>query len=367
MKRIVFIGFVVLLFGCSINCQKDVPLSAFRDDQSGLIGFKDQNGRVQIDAAYTDFTTARRFDKIVAVSEDKHGKAEIYYLTKSGKVNGGKNVYFFDNGPDCESEGFIRFTDAKTDKVGMLNGNGDIVIPAEYDDLSNVRNGCVIALKGAKKQYPHGNNPSGCNHFSWVGGRKYLIDTRNRIIINNINNESHLNLFSLQTGQKPVKDANRENFLGVDGRYYSFIDYQKEFQEWLNALLLHFPSEKKLMECSYHKIYIWKEPEGWTAETSSEFIHRNYDLLKNKFAAISKKNADRFFSIDGLNPFIYKTAEFDRYYNNCGEPKEWQYPIVSIVMNRKTKNDFNQDIFEFLRTENGYKLISMTIRSEKIK
>jgi hypothetical protein len=355
---------VALLFGCSINCHKDAPLSVFRDDQSGLIGFKDQNGRIRIDAAYTNFTTVRKFDKIVAVMKENN---ETYYLTKCGKKFGINSVYFFDNGPDCESEGFIRFRDNKTDKVGMFNGEGEIVIPAEYDDLSGVNNGLVIALKGAKKQYPHGNNPSGCNHFSWVGGEKYLIDTHHRIIINNFKNESLLNLFSLQTGQEPEKDANRESFLGVDGRYYSFIDYQKEFQEWLNALLLHFPSKEKMKEYSYHEIYFWKEPEGWTAEASSKFIHKNYELLKGKLEVLRKKNTEHFISIDGLNPFIYKTAEFDRYYNNCDEPKEWQYPVMSVVINRKTKNDFDQDIFEFLRTENGYKLISVTIRSEKLK
>ncbi len=63
------------------------------------------------------------------------------------------NLYFFDNGPDCESEGFIRFRDRKADKAGLLNSEGEIAIPPVYNDLTNVRNGLVIALMGAKKNF----------------------------------------------------------------------------------------------------------------------------------------------------------------------------------------------------------------------
>ena len=48
-------------------------------------------------------------------------------------IVGKDSVYIFDNTPDCENEGFIRFRDHKTDKAGMFNRNGNIVIPAEYN------------------------------------------------------------------------------------------------------------------------------------------------------------------------------------------------------------------------------------------
>lgn len=367
MKRIVLTCILLLLFGCSINAQKDTSWVTFRDDRTGLVGFRDQNNKIRIEAVYNDFTIARKFDKIVAVMEEKKGDHKTCYLTKSGKKFGINSIYFFDNAPDCESEGFIRFRDNKTDKVGMFNSEGEIVIPAEYDDLTNVRNGLVVALKGAKKKFPRDSKPSDCNHFSWVGGKEYLIDTAHNIIIDNLKYESSLNFFSLKIEQNPVKDARRQNFLGVDGRYYSFIDYEKEFLLWLNSILLNPFSREKLIECSFDKIFFWKEPDGWTAEASNEFINRNYELIKGRLKELAGQRSDYFISMDGLNPFIYGTSEFDVYFNNCREPKEWRYPVMSIVIPHKTKNDFYQDEFEFLRTESGYKLISATIRNETLK
>lgn len=366
MKKII-LTCVLIVLGCSINTQIDGLWTAFRDDNSERIGFKDKKGTIKIKAKYIDFTIARKFDKIIAVMEENNGKNETYYLTKSGKKVGRNNIYLFDNGPDCESEGFIRFRDTKTDKVGMFNGKGEVVIPAEYDDLSNVRNGLVMAVKGAKKKFPDGNKPSDCDHYRWVEGKEYLIDTHNKIIIDDFKHNSDLDFFSLKIGQEPVKDANRQSFLGVDGRYYSFIDYKKEFRQWLDASLLDSLSKEKLIANSYNKIFFWKEPDGWTSAISNEFINRNFELIKSKMTELNKKNSDYFISIEGLNPFIYETSYFDTYYNNCGEPKEWQYPVMNVIINRKTKKDSYQDNFEFLRTENGYKLISMTIKNGKLQ
>ncbi len=366
MKKIIC-TWMIILAGCSINPQTEDSWTAFRDEQSESIGFKDLRGRIRIEAQYNNFMIAERFDKIVAVMEENNGKGDAYYLTKSGKKVGRNNVYIFDNGPDCESEGFIRFKDHQRDKVGMFNGDGDVVIPAEYDDLSNVRNGLVIALKDARKKYPEGNKPSGCHHFIWEGGKEYLIDTHNKIIIDNFKDGSSLNLFSIQTGEAPLKDIRRKSYVGTDGRYYSFIDFKKEFQAWLNSSVLKSLSREKLIESSYDKIYFWKEPQGWTFEISREFINRNYDLIKNRLSELDRENSDYFISMEGLNPLIYEAPEFVSYFDNCRQPKEWQYPVLNVTVNHKTKNDFYQDIFEFLRTQNGYKLISMTIRNATLK
>lgn len=364
MKRIVLTCIVTLLFGCSINAQRDASWVAFRDDKSELMGFRDQKGKVRIEAVYNDFTIARKFDKIVAVMEENTGNNKTYYLTKSGKKFGINSIYFFDNGPDCESEGYIRFRDNNTDKVGMFNGQGEIVIPAEYDDLTNVRNGLVVALKGAKKKYPRDSKPSDCNHFSWEGGTEYLVDANNQIIINNFKNNSYLNLFSIKTGHEPVKDAHWQSFIGVDGKCYSFIDYEKEFLRWLNSILLNPFSREKLIECSLDKIFFWKEPDGWITEPKIEFINKNYEYIENKFKNLHEATSDYFISMDGLNPFIYTTSEFDAYFNNCKESKDWQYPVMNVTINNKAKKALYQDQFEFLRTENGYKLISATMKHE---
>jgi hypothetical protein len=366
MKQII-LACILILVGCSIYTKEHSSWTVFWNDDSTLIGFKDRNGHIRIEPKYTGFTTARKFEKIIAVMEETNSKQKMFYLTKSGKIVGRDNIYIIDNGPDCESEGFIRFRDRKTDKVGMYNGKGEIVIPAEYNDLTNVRNGLVAALKGAEKKYPDGNKDSGCNHFSWVGGKEYLIDTNNKIIIDNFTYTWSLNFFSVKIKNEPIQDANRQSFLGTDGRYYSFIDYKKEFQAWLNFAILHSFSKEKLIENSYKEIYIWEEPNGWKPEVSRVLIERNYALIKSRLAELNKEKVDYFISMDGLNPFIYGAAEFGTYFNNCGEAKEWKYPVMSVIINHKTESDFSQDHFEFLRTENGYKLISMTIRNGKLK
>jgi hypothetical protein len=249
----------------------------------------------------------------------------------------------------------------------MYNSKGYIVIPAEYNDLTNVRNGIAAALKGAEKKYADGNKHSGCDHFSWAGGKEYLIDTRNQIIIDNFKYDSSLDFFSLKTEQKPTQDANRQSFLGVDGRYYSFNDYKKEFHAWLNSAILSSFSQEKLINAAYKDIYVWKEPDSWISEVCSVFIERNFELIKNRLAVLKNQNADYFISINGLNPFIYKAPEFDIYFNNCGEAKEWKYPVIDVVINHKTESDLVQDHFEFLRTDKGYKLISVTIRNGQLK
>jgi len=109
------------------------------------------------------------------------------------------------------------------------------------------------------------------------------------------------------------------------------------------------------MESSYREIYTWKEPDGWTSEISRVFIERNFELIKSRLAELNKADEDYFISLDGLNPFIYEEPEFERYLNNCGEAKEWQYPVMSIVINHKTEKDSFQDHFEFLRKEKEYK------------
>ncbi|WHT39712.1 hypothetical protein QNH98_03240 [Myroides sp. mNGS23_01] len=87
----------------------------------------------------------------MAVSEEVGESWKNYYLTKEGRSVGVDSLYIFDNGSDCESEGFIRFRDSKTDQAGMFNSKGDIAIPAVYNDLTRVRNGMIIGLKGAEK------------------------------------------------------------------------------------------------------------------------------------------------------------------------------------------------------------------------
>lgn len=341
--------------------QSNDTWTSFWNEDTTLIGYKDKNGITKIEPKFTGFSSARKFDNIIAVTEEINGKWKSYYLTKTGKIAGKDSLYIFDNGSDCESEGFIRFRDNKTDKVGMFNGNGDIVIPAEYNGLTRVENGLVIALKGAEKKYLEGGE-----YFSWVGGEGLLIDTLNNILIENFSYDNNLNFFSLEKTSTPHSDTTRKSFLAKDGSYYSFVDFEKEFRQWLkNDLFVNLTSEK-LIKASYDTI-TWGSPNGWAKTDKKKFINNNFEILKNGMKEILSPNCDYFISKDGLNPFIYEGEEFEKYFNNCGEAIEWIYPTMSIVLSHKNKKDFSQNHYEFLRTDKGYKLISVTIGNEKIK
>lgn len=92
----------------------------------------------------------------------------------------------------------------------------------------------------------------------------------------------------------------------------------------------------------------------------------NYEVIKSRLLEIKKDSAVFFVLIDELNPFIYESEEFDKYYDDCGNFKIWLYPVLNLVVNHLIKTDLSQDHFEFLRTDDGYKLICITIRSAKL-
>jgi len=342
---------------------KDTWIS-FQDKDSTYIGFKDKNGTVKIEPKFMGLTSASKFDDIIAVMEEDKDRWKSYYITKSGKIVGIDSLYTFDNSSDCENEGFIRFRDPKTDKMGMFNAQGKIVIPASYNDLTKARNGMVIVLQDAKKIK---DNHEGCNHFSWSGGKEYLIDTNNKILIENFKYNDDLNFYSVEKSATQSKDPIRENFPGVDGQYYSFINFDKEFEFWVKNNLLTDLSKDNLLKTSFDKISFWKEPDGWINESKTKFINQNYTFIKLKLEELIAAKTEYFISSDGLNPFIFETSEYEMYFNNCNQSKEWLYPVKNIVISPKNKSDFGQDHFQFLRTDDGYKLISISTRKEILK
>jgi len=308
--------------------------------------------------------TTHEYENIVAVFEEVNGTWNYCYLTKSGKIVGRDSVYFFDNSFDCESEGFIRFRDKETDKAGMFNRNGEVAIPAIYNDLTKVRNGMIIGLMGAKKKYWH--KDSECNHFIWKGGKEVLIDTLNNILIDNFTYDNNLNFFTLEITQTTHSDPTRKSFLTKKGTYYSFVEFEKEFKQWLmNDLLVNLTIEK-LIESSYDSITWWSS-DGWTKTDKQQFITNNFSILQSSLSYLLNSECDFSISINGLNPFMYVGKAFEKYFTNCGESKEWIYPVMNIVIYLTDKNKYftqNQNHYDFLRTDNGYKLISVTIRNE---
>lgn len=357
MKRL-FIIYALLILNLSASAQNDIWFSFWNKDTT-KVGFKDKNGIIKIEPKFNGFTIARKFENIIAVSEEKDGNWKNYYLTKNGKIIGRDSLFIFDNGPDCENEGFIRFTDRKTDKMGIFNSKGKIVIPAEYSNLTKVKNGMIIALKGAQKVMDG-------EHFFWKGGKEFLIDINNKILIENFAYNDDLNFYSVQKSKEPNTSPVRENFKGIDGQYYSFINFDKEFKLWLQNTLLEDLSKANLEKHSFDKITYWKKSDGWKNLPKNKFIDQNYSYLISKLEELKNPKTDYFVSSDGLNSFIFESSEYEIYFNNCNEAKEWLYPIMNVVINPKNKLDNGQDHLEFLRTENSYKLISVSARKDNL-
>ena len=364
--KVYLLIFLISMSRLSLLGQSKDTWTLFWNEDSTLIGYKDKNGVVKIEPKFTTFTCARKFDHIIAVSEECDGRWYSYYLTKSGKLIGRDSLYIFDNAADCENEGFIRFRDRGTDRVGLLDRTGRRVIPAEYNDLTRVSNGMLIGLKGAVKKYADSKKHSGCDHFSWTGGEEVLIDTANRLLAADFKYAHPLNLFTLEKTKAPHPDTTRVSFLATDGSYYSFVEFEKEFKQWIKNELMNGLSLERLIAISFDSI-VWESQDDWRKGSKEKVVHENFKILKNGLSEMLKAETDCFISMDGLNPFLYTGAAFENYFNHCGEPKDWKYPTMSIIVSHHGKNDFTQNHYEFLRTDEGYKLIGLAIKNENMK
>jgi hypothetical protein len=360
--KLYILTFLTTISSLTLLGQSSDTWTLFWNKDTTLIGYKDKNGVVKIEPKFaTGFTIANKFENIIAATENGYTKGKSYYLTKSGRIVGRDSIHYFDNTPDCESEGFIRFRDHKTDKAGMFDKNGDIAIPAIYNYLTRVRNGMIIALKGAEKKYLEGGE-----HYSWVGGQEFLIDTNNNILIENFKLDNNLNFFTLEKTTTIHTDTTRKSFLAKDGSYYSFVDFEKEFRQWIARELQNDLTIEGLIRISYDTI-TWESKNGWYITKKEKLITDNFTILKKGLLEILQPKTDYFISSDGLNPFMFEGPEYEKYFNNCGEAKDWIYPTMSIIISHGDKKDFTQNHYEFLRTDSGYKLICLTIRNEKMK
>lgn len=365
--KTILLTYLSFLIGLSAFSQGVEKWTAFWNEESQLKGFKNSKGEVMIEPKFMGFTVAREFENIIAVMEETSGNYNTYYLTKSGRIVGKDSLHIFDNGADCESEGFIRFRDKKTDKVGLFDKDGDIVIPAVYNGLSRMHNGLISALKDAKKEYWEKHKESGCNHYSWKGGQELLLSKVNEVLVENFKYEGILDFYSMIVQTEPSSDSTKVSFKGVNGKYYIFTDIEKEFNQWLKTELIPNLNLNKLKSLTMDSLTYWKKPKGWVTESKRDFLARNFELIKERLQSTQMDKSDYFVSIDGLNPFMYTGNNFDKYFNTCGEARQEKYPVMDLIINNKTDSDFTQDHFDFLKTDEGYRLISMTIRNGKLE
>ncbi|WP_440135133.1 hypothetical protein [Chitinophaga sancti] len=333
---------ILALLYCSHSLVAQQFTANYNKD-STLTGFDNASTKTRIAPQFVTVGGSKFQDVVAVMKEDKQGKWYGYYLFSSMKTAGTDSLYMFDNAFDCENEGFIRFTDHKTEQTGIFNRNGKIVVPAAYNYVSMVTNGMVIALQGAKKVQDG-------EHFYYSGGKTLLIDTTNKVLVSDFGKAEDLNMYSVKIADTPSADTTRMSFAGVNGKYYTFQVYGKEFSQWLHQELLPGLTKEKLAANTFAEVTYWDE-ENWIHEDKKKFIDKHWDFLLAKF-----RDGAAFNLVSGnFNPFIMEGPLYDKYMNNCFQSKDWQYPSWSIFFGGS--NEKGQ--LDFLRTEEGYKLIGV--------
>ncbi len=371
---LLFLSF--LLFPHSIAAQTPDPWVRFCDSSS-LCGYKDPQGNIKVPAMYSQFISSPdTFHNIIPVSE----KTKQYYLLKNGKKVGLDSVYIFDWNYDCEREGKILFEDHKLDRVGFLDKNGLPIIPAIYNYAYPFRNGLSVVRYGAsRKCMDEVVDTANCEHYGWAGGVKLLINEKNEILIDSLDlGYTNINWYSLKMNT-PNLDTNLYfTVIGRNGITYSFVDYNKEFTQWFyHVFIPSLRQEGNVRDHLFDEVSTWIEGKGWVDMDKNVFLDLFPSALTsqrfqtNELKKIS--NGDT-----GFNQFIFDTPIFRKFYNACDYDED-RFPVYHVIVNYnkwrqppptpdKEGNvkslyvtDY-QESFEFLRTENGYRLISATFR-----
>lgn len=347
-----------------VQAQKSQKWIMFYNQDSTKVGYKAANGTIEVEPIETIIAPPYYFENIIAVIQLEQDKIKSYYLSKPGKEIARDSLYYFDNKPDCESEGFIRFKDPTSQKVGLINALGQVVIPAQYDELSKVNNHLLVGLLNAKKLAYNKENSTCDSHFYFKGGKRVLIDTTNTVLIENFDSQNQLNLFTLQKSDSKTQQSNRISFEAKDKSYYSFIDDQKDFSIWFKEDLLKNLNKQKLLSSSFDSI-VWQSSKGWKTTAKQEFIDNNYALIQECLLQLTNEQNTYAIYRDGLNPFLFDPNTYPEYFDNCQDSKQDEFPTFSLVT-IKENSKLTQNFFEFLLTKEGYKLISVTIRNRQL-
>jgi hypothetical protein len=336
-------------------------------------GYRDASGRVRIPAKFGNFTNARTFRYIMAVSESKSPKE--YYLLKNGRKVGIDSVFMFDYQYDCDSEGKILFRDKRKDRVGFLNAQGKAVIPAIYNFALPFHNGLVVALIGAKRSCgDHTLDTLHCEHLGWAGGHKVLLNERGEVLLNNLDTEltgnGRLNWYSLKINDPAPDTATTVTLRAVNGDRYTFIDYEKEFKQWLYDVLVPTVRRGEAAQVSalcFTDLAVSVRPfRGWPHFTPDTFWAKYQQAaLRPKLGALQRGAPGVAIFAGDLNTLTFESRDFQPFLTDCGEHFSEKYPVFEVVLTYPAQpadaSIDHQEHFEFIRTASGYQFFSMSL------
>lgn len=321
----------------------DTSLHSFVEQTTGLVGFK-RGDIVVFEPQFDSLWSPSHIKHIVIARRQRSG--EFVYLTSQGNIIDSVRPYFFDNGPDAEHNGFIRFRDNHSERVGLLNRWGEVVISAKYNNLSHVSNGFLTALIGA-------DTATEGEHRYFVGGEELLLDTLDRVLVNGFTfeNSQLTDLYSVKkVYSRAHLDTTRINFLGTQNVYYSFENYETAFAKWLNDNLLSDFTPQRLKSVLYPKIRVSIDYASWQYFSADTLVDYHYNRFYQALIRLKDVDCEYFYSRE---PF-YPGYGSSRNPNNTDE-----HPIVKVVI---TSPKGVQEYFYFYRTSLGYRLIEATFR-----
>ncbi|MFS2124209.1 hypothetical protein [Pseudomonas sp. Pseusp97] len=338
--------------------------------QNDLIGFKDAQGAVRVEPKLSPmFTLARRFEHIIATGEESADGYRSYYLLRDGREVAPDSLYFFDNAPICESEDSIRFRDRQRDKVGFLDGDGRVLIRAELSDATAMRNGLVVALKGAARSCAEpGVSLDQCEHKGWSGGTEVLLDRQGRTLVENFDSRraAALDWFSREVSDQPSSDPRRVSFKAVDGRYLSFVDIEKDFAAWFRDEFLAHLDDVSLKAHSYPQLWSGEggaPQDDWKTAAVDDVLREYGAQLRARLEAL-RTSAGYGVRQDDMG-WPFDPERDPQYFDGCGEFAQWKTPKVSAVehWDQGSFEPARHASFDFIRTAEGYRLVAFSIPS----
>ncbi len=373
-KRVIYIRIILCLSFIVLTrlvASAQVPGNwySYYNAKKDLYGFKDAKGKVKISARFNAATRAWTFRNIIAVTDGNTNQS--YYLLKNGKKVAKDSLYVWDMTYDCEQEGAIRFRDPVTDKVGFLGSNGNIIIPAVYNDAQAFHNGLALVIYNGKRRCADGTPyQADCEHWYWQGTTA-LINSSGAIVADSVDERTteNINWYSLKIAGQPADTGLYNSLKGKGGKYYTFINYNKEFEQWFYQSFLTKANTPYISALSFDEVTV----EGLYKHTlrktypKAAFIKTFKTVLQRKMAAIKRRQVETAISGEDLNLFIYHNKKYEAYYTDCGEPNTAQYPLFEVITTHyRSLHQFDyQEHFSFLRTAWGYKLIAVALKNRK--
>lgn len=344
----------------------------FENTDSTKVGYKDAQGVIKMEANLeTTLAPPKYFDHIIPIYDYKK---ESYYLLKNGQKVAIDSLYLSNDFElDCERENTIRFQNKKSHKIGFLDQNGRVIVPAIYDYASPFYNKLAVVLKNAQKHsLEKGHDTLSCNHLSFHGGVTQIINDKNQLVIDSIDTSisPNLNWYSLKITSKETKLPNRVNFKGVNGQFYSFIDYDAEFKSWFYnefISIVNKQSIQELQKVSFAEITTWSENDNvWKSAPNSEVVTTEFSKkLLQRIQYLQKNHDNSFFTSTHLNPFIYESEIYDAFYDCNDSSFKEKYPVYGFYINYVDKNQAlkYQESFDFIKTDDGYKLFTYSFKN----